>query len=102
MCVCVCVCVCLGKTRHININLFFVKISTILENCRGDFRDFLGLPGPRGGRKRIQGSRLTSEPRGPVSWPLFVFESDTPKNGKRLCLCVLFFLNVCVCVCVCV
>ena len=61
----------------------------------------MGLPGPRGGRKRIlsekswpvPGARLRSEPWGPVSWPFFVFESDPPKNKKRekLCLCVLCF-----------
>ena len=67
----------------------------------GDFRDLFGLPGPRGGRKRIlrekrwpvQGSTLKSVPWGPVSWPFFVFECVTPKNAKSLCLCALFFLK---------
>ena len=60
--VCVCVCVC----------VFF----------RGRFTPFLGLPGPRGGRKRIlrekwwpvQGPALKSVPWGPVSWPFFVLD----------------------------
>ena len=40
-----------GKTKHININLF--EHFNFLGNFSGRFCDFLGLPGPLGGRKRI-------------------------------------------------
>ena len=42
----------LGKNKTHKHKLFW-KISKIWENVRGGFREFSGLPGPRGGRKRI-------------------------------------------------
>ena len=78
-----------GKTSHIHIHLKtkqqrIGKLSGRILGCFG------GLPGPRGGQKRIlnekllpvQGSRLESVPWGPVSWP-----SSFLKVPQRIAKC---------------